>query len=276
MKNKNNTNTKVIIFNGDDTLWECFSIYKRAKYSYAKFMQSIFPNDPLLAGQQGIENFIKTMDIIDGTAVVYTKSFNIERLKFSMLYMYNILADRNNIRSIDTADIKNKIDELAEEIHSTPIILFKDTIPALNLIKRMKNKDNNIILVLYSFASKRKMATMPESLKKYFDFIVNERTSDTKDYKYIKQLVKDKTGIDIPYKNMTVVGNSIRYDINPALELGTNALFIKNPEETGKYLRIVDRSRPLKPIPTFSSVFYAVKFYINKEKSQQAEIYSIL
>jgi len=203
---------KVIIFDGDDTLWKTQELYNSAKQHFNELMKS-----------QGFdENIIELLDKIDMQRVEILK-FSQSRFLESMLITYAMLCGK--YRKNWSTKIESKIRDYAQVIFQFPPVLYEDAMETLDILYK------NFTLVLFTNGDieiqRRKVESLGEKFARYFTKIYITEMKNKAEYRKIV----DNFGV--PPQNIWVIGNSVKSDINPAIQVGLNAILI--PRGTWKY-----------------------------------------
>jgi putative hydrolase of the HAD superfamily len=196
----------LLIFDGDDTLWKTQELYDGAKLRFAA-----------LLAQEGFANpdMIAILDRIDGEAVEI-RGFSVSRFIDSMLTTYRMLTKTAH-RQPD-GQIENKIRRL-----SKPLLgeyqLYPDALPVLErLASRFR-----LVLATKGQPDLQGQKVTRLGLARFFHRIyILERKTD-KEYDAIL------ADYQMPPDRAWAVGNSVRSDINPALQLGIRAILVKRP-----------------------------------------------
>jgi len=207
-----NKTNKVIIFDGDDTLWRTQELYNRAKNRFIKLMEV-----------EGFDtnNIIDLKDNIDAQRVEILK-FSKTRFMESLLITYAFLCGKYNKNW--NIKVESKIREIGLSVFRPPK-LYKDT------IRTLKNLKKFFKLVLFTEGEKEiqiyKIQSLGSKFKSYFYKIyICEMKEEEK-------LLKILNDLCVPREKVWIVGNSVRSDINPALRLGLKAILINR--KTWKY-----------------------------------------
>ena len=203
---------KVIIFDGDDTLWKTQELYDKAKERFNNLMKS-----------QGFEeDVIDLLDEIDAQRVGILK-FLKSRFLESMLITYAILCGKYK-KNWDIK-IESEIRNYARAVFQFPPVLYEDAIETLEILYK------NFILVLFTNGDieiqRRKVESLGKKFTSYFTKIYITETKNEEEY---KKIIND---FKISPQNIWVIGNSVKSDINPAIQAGVNAILI--PCGTWKY-----------------------------------------
>mgnify|MGYP001773985889 CR=1 FL=1 len=203
---------KVIIFDGDDTLWKTQELYDNTKAQFKELMVSEGFN----------EDVVVILDNIDAERVKILK-FSKSRFLESMLITYAILIGK--YQKSWNIEIERKIRDYAQSVFKFPPILYDDTIDVL------KELSQKFILVLFTSGDKEIQEEKINSLGKAFlSFFSKIYITEIKTEEEYKKIIDD---LDVSKENIYVVGNSVKSDINPALKLGLKAILLQR--KTWKY-----------------------------------------
>ncbi len=197
---------KLVILDGDDTLWRTQELYDVAK---AKFVS--------LLAKHGLKdrNLMAILDRIDADAAA-THAFTVSRFTDSMIRTY---------RSISQARRRHADDDVEKEIKllGDPLLgdykLYPDTLEALEQLAGRYA----LVLATKGQPDLQGQKVRRLHLERFFDRIYLLERKTEKEYLDIlreHQLTPDA---------VWTIGNSVRSDINPALELGMRAVLIWRP-----------------------------------------------
>jgi putative hydrolase of the HAD superfamily len=208
------TRRKLIIFDGDDTLWKTQELYELTKKQFARILLS--------SGFMVSENYIlKLIDNIDLNRVNVLK---LSRSRFleSLLITYAILCGKEG-KTWDI-EVERKVRNLEERIFHKPR-LYEDALETLQALS------NNHDLVLFTSGDKdvqlKKIRLLGNKFSQFFKEI---RIVDIKDEEGYAKLIES---LHVEPKDAYMIGNSLRSDIIPAVEIGIKAIWI--PRGNWKY-----------------------------------------
>lgn len=195
-----NTEIKYIAFDADDTLWENEPFYRNLEHLF---------NDLLLDRMSAEESSAELFKTEIANLSLY--GFGAKAYTLSILETVLYLTD-------DTIPVKSikKILEKGKSLTDTPLILLD------HVEKTLKELSKNYKLIL---ATKGDLLDQERKLRKsgleqYFHHI--EIMSDKQSEDYMKLLRR----LGINAKEFLMIGNSIRSDVIPVLELGGYAIHI--------------------------------------------------
>jgi len=198
-------NKKVLVIDADDTLWKTQERYEEAKRRFAKIINGSL-------NEEDVIKFADELDLKRGMEFGYQRTRFIESLVLTYAILHSKDFDPKKEREIK--DLENFVFDKAE--------LFPDTIHFLNFAK------NKFILVLFTAGDyeiqQKRIEDYPE-LRKYFQhiFIIEKKSVETARNTYEEYL---KSYVSSP-EQVISIGNSVRSDIIPWLEIGAKAILIQ-------------------------------------------------
>src|SRR3990172_10344474 len=205
---------RVIIFDGDDTLWKTQELFDEAKAAFA---------DLLRAERLGGIGTIPRLDEIDEERVS-TVGFSPRRFTGSMIHLYSFLC-RKKGRDPDAA-VESRIEIIGDAVKRTPD-LYDDALPVLEALS------NQFLLVLATKGDREVQARKIKALgiePFFWRIYVLPKKTEREYARIINELAVSSTDV-------IIVGNSARSDINPASRLGLKSFLIPRGtwsyEETG-------------------------------------------
>lgn len=208
---KASSNLPVAIFDGDDTLWETMALYDAAKEEFYLLMEKVgFVR----------EDVADLLDEID-TSRVEVMGFDSKRFPGSLTETYRRLcsiAKVNPDSSVEKACVT-----IGERVFTEPIRPYPD---AADVLSRLRGTFLIALLTKGDPAIQRQRVS-ESGLASMFDevFIVPKKDADT-----LRSILDDKHW---SAKSSWMIGNSRRSDIDPALHIGMQAIWI--PRETWSY-----------------------------------------
>jgi len=232
---------KIIIFDGDDTLWRTQELYDSKKKQFKDLMhaQGFMEND-----------IIEQMDQLDAERVEILK-FSRKRFLESMLIVYAALCGKHNKKwNIST---ESKIRKLGQFAYLQQRGLYADA------SKTLETLSGHFYLILVTAGKNEIQRNIIEGFGREFkSYFLKIYTPEIKTVKEFKKIFNE---LKVQPKNVWVIGNSIRSDINPALRVGANAILISR--RTWKY----DEERIItEKVNTATSLTAAAKIILKKEK----------
>jgi len=199
-------NKRVLIFDGDDTLWCTMPLYDGAKRHFFQLMRR--HGFPAVA----VENYFEERD----RGNVKTLGFSKRRFGVSMLQTYRHFArlDRQPVRkSVDRqiTAIRNKVFEDQPKLA-----------PFASSILGSLASGNRLVLLTKGTRAVQLRRISTSGLRHFFEkvFVVKQKNNAT-----FKQVLH---ALQTAPSNAWSVGDSLRSDINPALSHGLNAIWIPN------------------------------------------------
>jgi len=246
---KMNKRRKVIIFDGDDTLWQTQKLYDSVKHKFKELMESCGFKE---------EEIIKFVDEIDTLRVDVLK-FSKMRFPESLLITYAFLCGKYN-KNWDI-HIEKIIRELSFNAFTVPK-LYDDTIKTIETLSKYFD------LVLFTAGDKeiqkKKIDSLGKKFKSYFSKIYIHEMKNEQHFRRIMQ------GLKIPAHDIWSVGNSIKSDINLCLKLGARAILI--PRGGWKY-----EESDLLPGDVFiaNSLTEACNYILEQENLKKQELLEV-
>jgi len=198
--------TAGVIFDGDDTLWETMPAYAEAKQEFCKEMALLGfdPKDAL--------NTFESIDVINVDKFGFSK----HRFPISMAETYRLFCDRSSW-PYDRA-IERKIENIAYGIFGKALITFECAEQVLASLR------SHYKLILATKGDEEiQLAKIDQSgLAHFFTSI---QILDHKTEREFRRIAEE---CELDVSSSWVVGDSLRSDINPALEVGFRAIWIPN------------------------------------------------
>ncbi|MFC1878587.1 HAD family hydrolase [Chloroflexota bacterium] len=190
----------VIAFDADDTLWHNEIIYDRGRQMFQNFFESIL-------SPQETDQALSSIEIYNIRHYGYgIKSYALSMIEAAL----ELGGDRLQTKQIQ------EILAFAKEIIHAQIDLMKD----VEVVLRDLSADFDLMLVTKGDLFQQELKIGRSGLAGYFDFI--EVLSEKTPVDYEKLL--GKFGIDP--RGFLMVGNSLRSDILPVIEIGGQAIHI--------------------------------------------------
>jgi len=194
---------KVIAFDADDTLWVNEPLYKEMEHQFCDLLASYLP-------QESISEELFKIEMQNLALYGYgAKSFML-----SMIETISKVAGPNaNIQLV------NKTIELGKQMLEQAIELIEGVEETLQQL----NGDYTLVLATKGDLLDQERKLINSGLEKYFHHI--EVMSDKK----IKDYQKLLRHLDITPEKFLMIGNSLRSDVIPPLELGSYAIHVPFP-----------------------------------------------
>lgn len=191
---------KVVAFDADDTLWVNENYFREAEGEFVKLMSTY-------ASEK------ETMDILFEVEMQNLSIYGFG-IKGFMLAMTEA-AGRISKGTVSSTEIA-KILELGKAMLNKPVELL-DKVE--NILKEVQQK-YKVILATKGDLLDQQRKLEKSGLEKYFHHI--EVMSDKKEKDYLK-LIKH---LDIKPEEFLMIGNSLKSDILPVIEIGANAIYV--------------------------------------------------
>ena len=199
---------RTILIDGDDTLWRTQELYDNAKSKLAYFLRKrgFLKTD---------KEIIKQLDEIDSSRVC-SRGLTNQRFIESMLILYGLLCGEEKIDY--QIDIEKEIIRISKIIKRPPE-LFDDVPTALGKL----GKYFHLVLFTSGHRStqKRKVSSLKSDILTCFDEI---RFVSVKNE---ERLIKELLAMKIEPSEVWCIGNSLRSDILPAINIGAQAVLVE-------------------------------------------------
>lgn len=191
---------KVIAFDADDTLWVNEPFFREAEEKFASLLEDYMPHHSVHK-----ELFKTEMDNLE----LY--GYGVKSFMLSMIETIGRITDQNGDMKLTLKAI-----EFGRELLNKPVDVF-DGIEAL--LKRL-NGDYKLVLATKGDLLDQERKLIKSGLEPYFHHI--EIMSDKKITDYQKLLKH----LDCEPSDFLMIGNSVRSDVLPVLELGATAVHV--------------------------------------------------
>jgi putative hydrolase of the HAD superfamily len=202
---------RLVVFDGDDTLWETQSLYTAAKSAFIEALEVVG-----LSGER-VRNLLEAIDV----ANVKVMGFSRSRFPQSMVETYQRLC-LDQGRTHDPF-----VDRQLREIGNAVFDQKPNLVPsAEEVLKRLQN-EYELALCTKGDPMIQEQRISQSGLEHYFDRIYIVPKKDESEFKVVLEDFRRKS------EEGCSVGNSIRSDINPALRIGMSALLV--PSATWAY-----------------------------------------
>jgi len=196
--NNNFSEIQVIGFDADDTLWENEDIFLNAQKEFKEILKnysSNFDEELLKIEKENLDKY--------GYGV---KGFILSLIETSIYVSEN---------KIDSESIE-KILCLGKEMLSSPVTLIDGVKETLEIL----SKEYQLILITKGDLLDQERKIKNSKLFEYFDYI--EIISEKNEESYLDILQKK----NINPRNFLMVGNSLKSDISPVINIGGKAIYI--------------------------------------------------
>lgn len=195
------SNIKVISFDADDTLWVNEPFYRETE---AKFCELLFEfHTEEYVNAELLKTELKNLELYGYGAKGFVLSLIETALKIS-----DHKISQESIR---------KIIDLGKQLLNKPLNLLDGV---EEILKYLKTKNYKIIVVTKGDLLDQERKLRKSNLEKYFHHI--EVMSDKKPENYLSLL----SHLEIKPEEFVMIGNSLRSDILPILEIGSQAIHI--------------------------------------------------
>ena len=191
---------KYIGFDADDTLWINELYYHNTEKELAKILTEYLNEDD--AKKELLKTEMNNVNLFG----FGTKGFTISMIETA------IRVSNNSI----TADKINKIIDLGKALLNSPVNLFEGTEKVLKILQ----KKYKLIVATKGDLYDQERKLKASKLESYFHHI--EIMSNKKEKNYKKLL----DHLDINPENFLMIGNSLKSDILPVLNIGGSAIYI--------------------------------------------------
>jgi putative hydrolase of the HAD superfamily len=228
----------VVILDGDDTLWRTQQLYDSAKREFVE-----------LIGRESssVRDVIPRLEVIDSHRVSQSE-FAPSRFVGSMMILYSQVCREENL--IRRKTVESRIKMLGSLVSRTPR-LYADTIPTLGRL----SKSYELVLATKGKTRLQRDKVRRLRLKRCFTKLYFLKKKTSREYRMIL------SDLAVPYNRVWVVGNSIRSDINPALQIGLRSIWI--PRKTWVYEEASPRAGPMF---TAKSLRQASRIILSQDK----------
>ncbi|QEH36464.1 hypothetical protein OJF2_50280 [Aquisphaera giovannonii] len=202
---------RIIIFDGDDTLWSTMPLYDIAKARFARLVADLIP---------AADEAIRRLDEVDH-ANVARLGFNTERFPGSMVETYRVLCRETGSRP--KPEIEAQLLEAGRAVFTSAVVAYPDAAACLaRLAPRFR-------IVLATKGDPTVQAFRIEQ-SGFGHFFADIRILPEKTDRQFRDIV---SAYGIADAAGWSIGNSVRSDINPALRAGLSAILI--PRSTWQY-----------------------------------------
>jgi len=196
----NYDNVKVIGFDADDTLWINETYFREAEKDFSKLLSRYETVNKI--DQELYKKEIKNLEIY---------GYGVKGFVLSMIEMAVEISNHN---------VSNKTIEailnIGKDMINKPVILLKGVENVLNIL----SKEYRLILVTKGDLLDQERKLNKSGLIDYFHHI--EVVSDKKEENYLKLL----THLDIIPSEFLMVGNSLKSDVLPLINIGAQSMHV--------------------------------------------------
>ncbi len=193
-------NIKVISFDADDTLWQNEKLFRKAECDFCKIISSYSKKENAIKVLWNME--VKNIPLYGYGIKAFTLDMLDAALKLS----------KGKLTAAETKQIIN----LGKKLIKSPIVLFEGAEKTLKIL----NKKYKIVVTTKGDLLEQENKIYRSGLAKYLSHIEVMSEKDKSSY---ARLIKE---LNIKPQEFLMVGNSVKSDILPVLEIGANAIFI--------------------------------------------------
>ena len=193
-------NIKVIAFDADDTLWVNEPYFRETEKKFCNLLKDYLPEDDI--NSELLETEINNISIY---------GYGIKGFMLSMIETASKIT--NNSTDLE---LINKIISLGKEMLNKPVELLD----GVEILLKKLNGDYKLVLATKGDLLDQERKLIKSGLEKHFHHI--EVMSDKKAADY-KKLLKH---LDCSPEHFLMVGNSVKSDIIPVLEIGAKAVHV--------------------------------------------------
>ena len=191
---------KVIAFDADDTLWVNETFFREAELQFGELMKAYLPQN------EAIQKLFVTE-----VRNLHLYGFGIKGFMLSMMETYVQIAGEKR----DTETIQ-KILSIGKDMLNKPV----DLLPDIEEVLQELHGDYTLVLATKGDLTDQERKLSKSGLEKHFQHIEIMSDKQVDNYKKLLSKIKCKS------ENFMMVGNSIKSDILPVLEVGGAAVHI--------------------------------------------------
>ncbi|UII28228.1 HAD family hydrolase [Fulvivirga maritima] len=200
MKDFKNKNIKVIGFDADDTLWVNENYFREAEAAFCKLMADYGNSESIMKVLYEVE--VKNLDLY---------GFGIKGFTLSMMEAALKICGENF-----SANLSNHILNIGKEMLDKPVVLLDQVEDILSKVR----KKYRVILVTKGDLLDQHRKLEKSGLEGYFHHIEVMNKKSESDY---RRLVSH---LDLYPEEFLMIGNSLKSDIIPVLNIGSNAIYV--------------------------------------------------
>ena len=195
------TNFEVIAFDADDTLWENENFFRETEKKFCALLSDFCTSD-------------ETMKVLYATEMQNLEAYGYGTKGFVLSMMETALKITGNKVPQQTLE---QIIELGKTQINQPVKLLKGVVSTLDFLS---NKGYKLIVATKGDLLDQERKLQKSGLEKYFHHVEVMSNKKPADY---QKLMKH---LDIAPKDILMVGNSYKSDIEPVLQLGSFAVHV--------------------------------------------------
>ncbi|MBL3654572.1 HAD family hydrolase [Fulvivirga sediminis] len=200
MKDFKNQNIKVIGFDADDTLWVNENYFREAESAFCQLLAEYQSSEVLMKKLYEVE--VKNLELY---------GFGIKGFTLSMMEAALEICGLNFSASISTEIIR-----IGKEMLDKPVVLLDQVEDILRKVR----KTYRVILVTKGDLLDQHRKLEKSGLEGYFHHIEVMNKKSEADY---RRLVSH---LDLYPEEFLMIGNSLKSDIIPVLNIGSNAIYV--------------------------------------------------
>ncbi len=194
-----NLTNQTLIFDADDTLWECNTYFEQAIHRFIDFLHTEH------LSKEEIREVLDNFERVNG--------YGARAFAKSMVETYRELATENDPGDEETIE-RLGLDILEQDMETIPGA--EDTLIALR-------PHHQLILFTKGDEEEQQIKINRSPLSGYFEYHIISHDKTVSTYKEIIE------GFNLDEASTWMIGNSMRSDILPALEAGISAIYVPNP-----------------------------------------------
>ncbi len=234
-------NIKVIGFDADDTLWINEPYYQNIEDQFCKLLNEYLPESNI--SKELFEIEINNLKLY-GYGV---KGFILSLIETA------ITISNQNVKP----EIIKKIIDLGKELLNKDIILLEGV---KDVLETLHNRNYKLIVATKGDLLDQKRKLRKSGLRKYFHHI--EIMSDKKDTDYQKLI----NHLDIKPKEFIMIGNSLKSDILPVLNIDCKAIHVPY-HTTWEHENISESELNEQHFTTVNSISEILKYFTNEDSN---------
>jgi putative hydrolase of the HAD superfamily len=186
---------KIVGFDADDTLWINEPYYQETEKNFSELLNDLYPED--LVSEELFKTEMENLNLYGYGAKAFMLSMIETSLRIS----------RNSI----SPSVIEKIIELGKDLINKPVVLLDGV---QTVLERLSRKSIKLIVATKGDLLDQERKLAKSNIIKYFHHI--EIMSDKKESDYFKLI----SHLEISPKEFLMIGNSLKSDIKPVLDLG--------------------------------------------------------
>lgn len=190
---------QTLIFDADDTLWECNKYFEDAIHAFVEFLH----HEELTPAE--VRAVIDRFERVNG--------YGAHAFAQSLVETYRELATAN-----DPGD-----EETVRALGLRLLDITMETIPGVEGTLRALQPHHQLLLCTKGEENEQRLKISRSTLSGYFAELI---VVDDKSPATYREIVGD---LALNARDTWMIGNSLRSDIYPALEAGINAIYVPNP-----------------------------------------------